>query len=103
MSFVATLVQAANSYRNAAIQCIVNKADPYNAITFYRNMLAMLPPEYQKTIHLPEEPKFLREFTNDPDMSLEQEKVWIYVREYSYIVEQALARYASENMAALKL
>lgn len=105
MSYAAVLANAATSYRNAAIQSIVNKADPYNAVTFYRNILAQLPPEILEATQklLPKEPEFDREFTVDPDMAKEQEIVWKYVRQYSWIVEQALAKYLIENIAMNRL
>ena len=105
MSLVAQIATAATQYRQAAIQCIVNKADPYNAITMYRNMLAQLPPNVLKEAEqqLQKEPEIARSFIEDPDGNKETKEIWKYVRGYSYVVERELTKYNVNMMGRKKI
>lgn len=105
MSLVSQIATAATQYRQAAIQCIVNKSDPYNAITMYRNMLAQLPPDVLREAEsqLPEEPNIARSFIEDPDGNKETSQIWKYVRAYSYVVERELTKYNVNMMGRMKL
>ena len=105
MSLVAQIATSTTQYRQAAIQCIVNKADPYNAITMYRNMLAQLPPDVLREAEaaLPEEPEIARGFIEDPDGNKETKLIWKYIRQYSYVVEREITKYNVNMMGRMKL
>ena len=105
MSFMSQQATAHTQYRQAAIQCIVNKSDPYNAITMYRNMLAQLPPHELEEAEklLPPEPEIARNFIDDPDGNRETKQIWEYVRGYSYVVEREITKYNVNMMGRKKL
>lgn len=92
----ALIATAFSQLRNAYISCIINKADPFNAVTCLFGMVAMLPPEERKPIleGLPEEPS-RKPFIDDTDEDSYMGEAWAYVRTLSYKVEEAVAKYVA--------
>jgi len=98
------VMQAFSVYRLGAINCIINKNDPYNAITFYRNMMAMLPQNNRPTDEQIEkecgtEPKMATDFVDDPDETVYQSEVMHYFRRYSFLIESKIGQYMANEIA----
>lgn len=92
----ALIATAFSQLRNAYISCIINKADPFNAVTCLFGMIAMLPPDERDAIQkeLPEEPT-RKPFIDDTDEDSYMAEAWGYVRTLSFRVEEAVARYVA--------
>lgn len=91
----AVIATAISQHRNAYISCIVNKADPFNAVTFLFTIIAMLPPDRRpNTADLPPEPEG-KQWLDDPDEQEYLAKAWEYVRVLTYKVEEAVAKYVA--------
>ena len=76
---------------NAAINSDLNKNDPYRAITYYRNMMAFMPPDNRPSdkevlAKCGEEPVARDNFTEDPDEANHDANVREYLRKYSFLV-----------------
>jgi len=76
---------------NASINSDLNKADPYRAITYYRNMMAFMPPDNRPTDKeildtCGEEPVASDNFTEDPDEANHDAAVREYLRKYSFLI-----------------
>jgi len=92
----ALIATAFSQLRNAYISCIINKADPFNAVTCLFGMVAMLPPDERKMIlkDLPKEPT-RKPFILDTDEDSYMGEAWEYVRTLSFKVEEAVAMYVA--------
>ncbi len=92
----ALIATAMSQLRNAYISCMINKNDPYNAVTCLMNMIAMLPEESRPTLEdLAEEPKRDKDWAEDPDETKYTTKTWQYFRVLSYRVEESVAKYVA--------
>ena len=103
MSASTIVATAVSQWRQGLINCITNKADPFNAITCCMCMIACLPPEHrpkkeEMTAIMPKR----KEFMDDPDSHDYEEQAWKYIRELSIKAEEAGAKYISSIIAGYR-
>jgi len=95
------IATAISQWRNAAISCMINKNDPFNAITCVRNMAAMLPKNEKEALEKKiagekmQEPESTKDWADDPEDTHYTTQAWSYFREYTYLVEQEVAIYVA--------
>lgn len=93
------IATAISQWRNAAISCMINKNDPFNAISCVRNMAAFLPKTEKESLdkklkeHNVTEPESTKEWMDDPEDSKYVSESWSYFRDYSFYVEQEVSIY----------
>ena len=91
----ALIATAFSQLRNMYISCIVNKADPFNAVTALYGMIAMLPPDARpKMEELGGEPS-KKDFLDDVDDDDFMSEAWAYVRTLQFKVEECVAKYVA--------
>jgi hypothetical protein len=83
--------------RNTALSCIVNKADPFNAISCYYAMISTLPPGDRPNLDDIQEvePKPMS-FQDDPDQSLYQQQAWKFLRRLMCTTEESISSMISQ-------
>ena len=75
---------------------MVNKNDPYNAITCLYNMMAMLPDESRPDVDdLEKQGTQPREWVDDPDEHDAMSDTWEFFRKLSFKVEESVAKYVA--------
>jgi len=93
------IATAISQWRNAAISCMINKNDPFNAISCVRNMAAFLPKTEKDSLEkklikfkvtMPENSK---DWMDDPEDQEYVGESWSYFRDYSFYVEQEVSIY----------
>ena len=104
MTLSETLANAVGQYRNAYIQCLVNKADPFLAAHFADLILAGLPPAALKddtkaSNKKPELPKEQREWIDDPDNAKYQREAHEYAKKLMLFAEEKQAKAVFDTMA----
>lgn len=97
------MATAVSQWRQGLINCITNKADPFNAITCCMCMIACLPPEHRpKAEDMKAIMPVRKEFMEDPDNSQYEESAWRYIRELAIKAEEAGAKYISAIIAGYR-
>lgn len=91
----ALIATAFSQLRNAYISCIINKADPFNAVTCLFGMIAMLPPDSRPILSELEKEPERKAFIDDVDEDSFMGEAWQYVRTLSYKVEESVAKYVA--------
>jgi len=94
---------AVSQWRQGLINCITNKADPFNAITCCMCMIACLPPEHRpKSDELKAIMPSKKDWMDDPDSAEYEREAWVYIRELAVRAEEAGAKYISAIIAAYR-
>jgi hypothetical protein len=99
------LATAVSQYRNAYVNALLNKADPYLAAHFAKLILAGLPPEAEEDLNDPaveKEPQPPEKFTNwmeDPDGNLYQGIAFKYCKELMTFAEHKQAKAVYDTLS----
>lgn len=99
-AYATVIATAMAQLRNAYLSCIVNKNDPYNAISILQFMTALLPETARPD--LAEAPKQSEDFLSDPDKFRESKDVWLYLRRAGFLVEESASKYIYNQMSRLR-
>ncbi len=91
------IATAIAQWRNAVISCMINKNDPFNAITCIMNMIAMLPENERPKLEEMKikEPVMEEDWADDPEEAKYNSGAWQYFRELSYLIEEHIAMYVA--------
>lgn len=99
-AYATVIATAMAQLRNAYLSCIVNKNDPYNAISILQFMIALLPDNARPK--LDPTPKQAESFLSDPDKYTESKEVWLYLRKAGFMVEESASKYIYNQMSRLR-
>lgn len=103
MSASTIVATAVSQWRQGLINCITNKADPFNAITCCMCMIACLPPEHRpKAEEITAIMPTRKDWMDDPDSALYEQEAWKYIRELAVKAEEAGAKYISAIIASYR-
>lgn len=102
-----SLATAASQYRNGLISAMLNKADPFVAIAFAQNMLAIIPPQLLGDAEddedkMPQPPERKTDIIDDPDSLKFQKDAWKYCFEMSNWVERKIAQITYDQLSRLR-
>ena len=96
------IAAAVSQYRNAMLNAVLNKVDPFIAIAMAENMMATIPPtlvsdEMKKD--MPKAPQQGRDWVEDPDTSKFQSEAWNYWKRMSNWVERVMAKVTIDQLS----
>jgi len=92
----------------AAINSLLNKNNPYDAIMHLRNMMAFLPEKSRpKDTEIVEqcgkEPEMANDFTIDPEDTYYDIAIRQYLKKYSFLIYDYIGKYIDNEMSSRKL
>lgn len=92
----------------AAINSLLNKNNPYDAIMHLRNMMAFLPDKSRPTnetiiLQCGDEPEMASDFSKDPDDTIYDVNVREYLKKYSFLIYDYIGKYIDNEMSSKKL
>ena len=99
------LATAVSQYRNAYVNALLNKADPYLAAHFAKLILAGLPPDSEEDaedpnqVKEPQPPEKIPDWMDDPDGSKFQDKAFTYCKTLMTYAEQKQAKAVYDTLS----
>lgn len=99
-----TLANAVGQYRNAYINSLLNKGDPFLAVHFAELILAGLPPDSEEEIAeggemKPKVPETYKQWVDDPDGMKYQKEAHNYCKQVMMYAEKKQAKAVYETLA----
>lgn len=100
-----TIVAAVSQYRNAMLNAVLNKVDPFIAIAMAENMMATIPPKLiseEMKSNMPKAPVQSKDWQDDPDTNMFQSEAWNYWKAMSNWVERVMAKVVYDTLSSYR-